>query len=62
MISSTRLRVVLGAGSPDESMLELLEQALMDRIAKVGDLGIALHDNGRVIVWNLSLRFGVDSN
>ena len=62
MFLTNNLRVVLGAGTPDEGVLELFEDTLVDGVAELGHVGIASDDNRCVVVWNLAFGLGVYSD
>ena len=63
MLLAHLLGVVLGGETPDLGVGEISNKRFVQLSAEVSDLALAARQNYRcLIVWNLALRLGVDTD
>lgn len=63
MVQTNLLRRELHGSTPDLSELEILEQAFMDLDTEVSNRAVlSRQDDRRIVIWNLTLWLGVDSD
>ena len=62
VVLTNDLRVVLGRRTPNKSVLEFFDEAFVERVAHVGDRGVASDDDWGLVVWDLALRLCVNTN